>query len=262
MKIKKYQGFKALRTGQKKKKSIDVTRHWFKSSKKFYQAGQPFQTFVRKASFRQQEMLEKKIRKIVPELEKRAALEIGPGQEPLISKLDFKKIVFLDLSKAIADKLKASIRQSEIIVGDIRKLPPTITKTKERFGTIVINEVLTHLIPSERIKAIQNMLNLTDSILIIDRKQQSLGEIISASRKKGLKILRNFTGKNSIKTTLSRKKIHESSNINARKARQIQLMQVNFKFIKSFFERNGWEITIKDIESNKIVYTVFTAKRK
>ena len=56
--------------------------------------------------------------------------------------------------------------------------------------------------------------------------------------------------------------MQENTNINETQARKLQSMQMNFKLIKSFFERNSWEITIKDIKSDKVVYTVFTAKRK
>lgn len=254
-------GFPALRQGTKRKKGTNIPSKWFGHTKNFYKKGQPFLTLMRKANFMQKAMIEKKIHDIVPDCTKRTALEIGPGMEPLIPSFGFKKTVFLDLSEAVAKKLKKKLPNSKVLTGDLRKLPYEITKTKERFGTIVINEVLTHLSPLERIKAIQNIANLTDSIMIIDRTQQSLAEIISNSRRNGLNILRNFEGKKSRKATLSRKRIKKESNITGREARQIQSMHVNFNSIKNLFGKKGWKTEIAEIESDGIKYSVFTAKK-
>jgi len=66
---------KAHRTAQKKttRKKIDWT------SRKLYEKGQPFRTFLTEAGFRETDFLFNKIHSVVSHPEKTSALEIGPG---------------------------------------------------------------------------------------------------------------------------------------------------------------------------------------
>ena len=157
-----------------------------------YTYSQSFPTFARLTSGRK--YLSNLLQRLVKEPANTTALEIGPGLSPLTTLLPFKKVFFLEKSKAVADDLgyskikkrvnyrrvvedrikDSSFENSRVIVGDLRALPFGL---KTSFGVIIMNEVLTHVIPSERLSVIAELAEKTDRILLVDRKLMPLEEL-------------------------------------------------------------------------------------
>lgn len=237
-----------------------------------YRNGQPYNTYL---SSRQGELLGigslagsiraprfkhalAKIKKLVKSPSAVTALEIGPGDVPLISGLPFKKMVFLEASQHLAATLKkqeirmvhesgtssnrrlrvrpiSKSRRSRIrvIAGDVRKLP---FLPSTHFGLSVMNEVLTHIRPADRVAVVQRLIQMSDAMLIIDRSQASV---------KAIADVHFWQTKNEI--------------------RQLQATLVRVQPLIRLFERAGWEVKYEPVAptgGSYSSYFILSAKRR
>lgn len=238
----------------------EIGKKWF-NGKKLYRKGQPFRTLMEKMGYNEIQLVHNKIKALVPEPKKRTALEIGPGVMPVLQEFPFKERVFMDISLKLARNLKQTIG-GQVLVGDIRKIP--LTAGKENFGVVVVNEVLTHILPSERTKAIAEIARISDSLLIIDRKQISINKLINIERINAREKLNLLTGTKTKRARATRKKIREklSIKITGSALRMEQARLINFKLIETVLRKQGWQIQKQDIERGGVTYTIFSAKRK
>jgi len=166
----------------------------------------------------------------------------------------------LDSSIKLARNLKSRTGET-VVVGDARNLP---FDQKQKFGLVLMNEVLTHIKPSERLKTIINISKIGNSIVVLDRKQSSLNEIINKERRNAVAKLEILSGVKEKSTARTRKKIRENSDLRTSlsSAKTIQSRTVNFNPLKRVLEKNGWQVELQDIESRGTKYTILTAKRK
>lgn len=108
---------------------------------------------------------------------KMAALEIGPGAKHTIGNMGFRENYFMDVSKEVLDSLKKELgreglgRNSKFILGKLEELP--LGKGR-RFGLVVANEVLTHVRPGDRLKAVSGLADRADFLVITDREPRKL----------------------------------------------------------------------------------------
>jgi len=205
-------------------------RKWFSGD--YYRAPlkgsafiQPFrQTFIRQGNL---PFVLKQIRQLIPNLRECEALEIGPGQHPVITHLPFKKRVCIEQSEGIAKNYAGNI-----IVGELGRLP-----IRKHFGLSVVMEVFTHVKPSERIPALAELAEKSNALMIVDRPRVSVEKI-----KAGDYLADSFVHIN-------------HSNWEAKLARQ---RLVNFEEFRNYLVKRGWEVTL--IPKGR--YMVMTAKRK
>jgi hypothetical protein len=101
--------------------------------------------------------IEEAIRGMVAEIAPRRALEVGPGDRPVIEGVA--RAVYLDL---VAGFLKD--RAGGRVIGDLR-LAPFRTAA---FDLAVANDVLTHIPPGERPLALRELARLAPQILIFN----------------------------------------------------------------------------------------------
>jgi len=256
----KARGLSANRKGQRKQRNRKgIGKEWY--SRKLYWRGQPFITFMRTAGHRETELMHEKINELVPEPAKTTALEIGPGTNPLLSEFPFRERIFMDISMAIARNLKTG-RGAQVIVGDIRKIP--FAKRKENFGVTVINEVLTHIKPSERARTVAEIAGVSDALLIIDREQVSINELANRERRNTKEKLNILAGTDTRSATRTRKEIKENlgSKLTNQALRIEQARLINFKPIEIILRKQGWQIQKQHIKTGDTTYTVLSAKRK
>ena len=213
------------------------------------------------------------MKKLVPNPRNCIALEIGPGEAPVIPLLPFKKMVFMDRSKAVALGLRNTVlpgkavverliqdplyefldfkgsasspirsfkgltgKKASIVVGDVRALP---FKPSAKFDLVVLNEVLTHVRPQERTKVIEQIAKKANSILILDRPQISLKE------------LRKI-----------REKPYYYHELSMAELRSFQATLVFFPRIIKILEHNGFEVQTKTYGDGMDSYTILRAKKK
>lgn len=140
---------------------------WF--GREFYGKRQPFLTLAKTVQGRKRIIEE--IRKLThPTYDK--AIEVGPGTMPVITKLPFETKVFLERSQELAEQLKKTLSKhkgrkgaAEIVVGDILT---SSAKTPE-YNVAVANEVLTHVEPRLREKALKNLASFANNLVIVER---------------------------------------------------------------------------------------------
>ncbi|HZX33865.1 MAG TPA: class I SAM-dependent methyltransferase [archaeon] len=242
-----------------------------------YTYSQSFPTFARLTSGRK--YLSNLLQRLVKEPANTTALEIGPGLSPLTTLLPFKKVFFLEKSKAVADDLgyskikkrvnyrrvvedrikDSSFENSRVIVGDLRALPFGL---KTSFGVIIMNEVLTHVIPSERLSVIAELAEKTDRILLVDRKLMPLEELKRSHieyAKKELKYMERYSGADAEKR---RAELLKDVALSDYYAKRLQELLINFPKIVKYLENNGWRVQTFDKKGEIIdPYTVLLAEK-
>lgn len=150
--------------GRPKKDSYEQATHF--EPKKLYSDGKvPFFTL---ATFHKG-MLREKLKKLVGEASKHDALEVGPGESPIISMLGFKNKTFLDVSHEMAKRYTG-----KVLTGTLEEFP---FKKSKRFGVIVANEVLNHIPPENRVNAVENLAEHAEHLMIVDRPLSFLEKI-------------------------------------------------------------------------------------
>ncbi|MBI5553965.1 MAG: hypothetical protein HY917_04465 [Candidatus Diapherotrites archaeon] len=188
-----------------------------------------------------------------------SAVEIGPGRAPLLAELPFREKTFVDVNPEVLKGIKTGKK----VRADIRSF--TLKNTTE---LTIINEVLTHIPPSERIKVVEALAEKSQAILIVDRltfSHQTMREFIEYEINRSRRI------------ELPHKPIPEQIRIEAeltqaeenwkQHAAHERVKRVDFERLEASLERKGfevcWEIhhTIQPDEKRE-VYAILTAKRK
>ena len=102
------------------------------------------------------------------------AMEIGAANQPMISRLNCGEHIFCDISAACLDSARVShalinpsSKNARFVNGDLRKGFSQFTNGE--FGVIVVNEILTHIVPEQRNAAIDELARLGQRIFLIDR---------------------------------------------------------------------------------------------
>ncbi|MDO8626846.1 MAG: class I SAM-dependent methyltransferase [Candidatus Diapherotrites archaeon] len=176
---------------KRKRERVERLHSWY--SGEHYIERVPFRTFVKEGEFHV-DVLENELKKLVTNPENCTALEIGPGQNPVIPRLPFKRMVFLDRSFNLVKYLPGTKvpvqipgerypealpldfvagKRAKYVVGDARKLP--FGKTK--FDVAMVAEVFTHVRPEERITALNEIMQRCNAFVLVDRPTQSLPEL-------------------------------------------------------------------------------------
>lgn len=183
-----------------------------------YRRGQPFETFLNSSHAPTDERRMHVVTSLIHQLvnpTKSSALEIGPGKKPVLSGIGFAKTVFLEQSPVILRRLlrQKENRAAHGIVGDVRALP-----FHGKFGIVVMNEVLTHIQPIRRLEVIEQLSKRADSLLIIDRPQISINDLVLQYLKKGQE---------------------PPSSTNLHRA---HITMVDFSILEKFLHRIGWDV--------------------
>lgn len=162
---------------------------WYNGS--HYKTNQPFATFLTCHGEMIQQNLNRileKIQTLVPLIEESTALEIGPGLAPVITYLPFQESYLVEQSNGIVETLSKRNKRKNIhfVVGDISHLPPSIPTPVD---IIVMNEVLTHVRPKQRINIVKKLAAMSQSLVIVERPRvpyekflQTLYPLIEGSR--------------------------------------------------------------------------------
>lgn len=158
----------------------DHGRRWYSGA--HYEYGQYYSTFIQSGGQPRTEniqLLDARMKQLVPTPQTTVALEIGPGNFPFIERFPFKQKVYVEQSERIAQKLQMasgireySAEKSPVVRATIRELP---FAPGRRFGVVVLNEVLTHVDSAERLKVIKQIASHTNSILLVDRPYPAAG---------------------------------------------------------------------------------------
>lgn len=248
------------------------TRSWY--NRTHYVHGQPFPTFLKGRQGPNLEnvaFLAKRVRELVGDPSRCTALEIGPGDMPFLPILPFKKMVFLDQSHEILKKLpttrllypndyfpknatleKKVDEKTRRVVGDIRRLP-----FNARFDVIIVNEVLTHIRPRERLEVVRALTEHTDAFVILDRGQLSLKTIQDGFQHEYQELsayanlLKNTQKKSSGSIPVTEqdegqlegmlKEAYHYAHLTPAQLRRFQATLTNFKPILRFLQKRGWK---------------------
>lgn len=242
--------------------SKDFHRAWFSGD--FFKEKQFFGTFARFHP----EILIDQIRDLVKDPSKSTVLEIGPGNAPVSAALPFKRRIFIDRSAKIAmglktpaalievtaknldafnghssfEKIKERVdkgeptyagfrldsKNTQIVVGDATALP---FRKDIMHDLVVVNEVLTHVKPEERVKTLESIAALTGSILVVDRNRLPLERISHHPR---------FTEENRFEME----------------------RQVDFNELRKALPDSRWEVKTIDVVHDEQVYTILKAVRR
>lgn len=210
-------------------------------SGKLYTENQPFTTFSQNSNARV--ALAKMAQSLIKEPENARALEIGPGNAPILNSVKCMEKIFLDSSHAIANTLKTGKKgDSQFVVGHMRELP---FNQKTFFDTIIASEVLTHIIPSERLAVVNELAQRANSLLIVEREKASLANVKKAFVQ-------------SVQLMIGKKiNIPEPTDAKARKPRSYL---VDLKPVIEFLEEKGWQVElIKKPGETVIGYNILKA---
>lgn len=233
----------------------EIKENWFNG--KLYEKGQPFPTFIN-SDYANFIFLKKEIKKFLVNPQKMTALEIGPGNLPITPFTEFKKMFFLEKSRKISEKLKRTriavkavkkkgsaeisfdfflpkekTKKMHIITGDLSNLP---FKKEKKFDFVLLEEVLTHIEPKNRINTIKKIMDLTDSIIIVDRKKPLLKEQAFFCANVTGKTIRKKTGIGFIECIKYLKSTIEMQ----------EATLINFDKIKNFMEKEKWKISVAE----------------
>ncbi len=179
-----------------KKRYIEPKKYmsrWF-NGRQFLRM-QPYATFAKQPGKRRS--VAKILRSLVPEPEKCTGLEIGPGNSPLLSMLPLRKIFFMEASPVLAKHLRhthlqnprtgmtrleptANFSRARVAAGNARFLP---FATGANFDIVLASEVFTHIIPSERVPVLKEIMQRARSIAILDRPWVGLDDLRRMSRR-------------------------------------------------------------------------------
>jgi len=223
-----------------------MPERWFNGER--FREMQPFQTFAR--TRKGSGALRVRLKKLVGNPAEHSALEIGPGDAPLIHSLGFRHATFLEASPALARQLEEKLQRGRgvfsVLVGDVREHEP-----QESYGVIVLLELLTHLRPSERLQVVRKLAGATDRLMIVDRPRGSVDELAK-------KILRELKHQN---PEDPEQEIPATPQNARRLAEEKLLEQVDFDPIREHLRSEGFTIT-KTRHEHGATYFVLTASRQ
>ncbi len=269
--------------GISRKRQGQLGRAWYTGA--HYKQKQPFKTYLlgwrgtpdpTKVSF-----IASEIRGLVPNPQKATALEIGPGEIPVSALVPFRRLYFMDRSPAIVKGLaktklpvpdtppgqsrvgynevgfrKLVGKRARLVVGDIQNLP-----FGNVFDIVVMNEVLTHLRPRERLKALRVIADHAKSILLIERPQRPLRQMREEARKIHEQNLRHIDENNKGAEILTSK---IKDNMSTAQRRKEQATFVNFPPLIRFLRQNGWKVGTtegKGIDNQRRIILKATRKK-
>lgn len=226
---------------------------WFNGQ--YYLFGQPFSTFARHE--RNREMLTARLKALVGKPSQSTALEVGPGDAPLLESLPFAERYYLDASPRLARDLKRMARASQgskIIAADLRQLP---FAEDAEFDVAVLNEVLTHLRPAERIPAVTALARHTRRLLIVDRHTTTEAAIRAEARRLAARM------ETASKQKGGTIKIDHSAflDIPQDKIDEEMARRVGFVEIQDALEGQGYRVHCQQRVHRGTGYTVLTARR-
>jgi len=149
---------------RKKKRNI-----WF-NPREAYARGQPYATIARSSMG-----FLKRIWESDAPARRERALEIGPGNVPMVSGLGFRKCFFVEASEGVIKELKPKLQAENpepgldgrmIVQGLWGKTP---LKKGTRFDAVVFNEALTNVAPERRRKFVAEAAEMADHVFLSDR---------------------------------------------------------------------------------------------
>ncbi|MBI5635595.1 hypothetical protein HY993_01380 [Candidatus Micrarchaeota archaeon] len=255
----------------------ELERRWFE--KTLYQDMTVFPTMSDHPAFHH--FIVSKIRELVPNASEETGVEIGPGHNPVLPALPFKKMLFVDLSKPLAGNLqntmipirrdapdrgfdyvpfsKLAQGRSIAVVGDIRRLPLSVEK---KAGLIVVNNVLTHIKPGERNKVVAGLAEKTRALLIVDNHYESKLEIRARLRNFAEMVQKSLSLQPESKEKQER--MHRSEKYLHPTKQMLESEQqkmVNVKNIKRELAENGWKVATSIVRHPLQKIVILQARR-
>jgi hypothetical protein len=134
--------------------SADAFDHWFEPAKLFAD-GYPKRVSSALKVFPD---LAFELQRIIVQIAPRRALEVGPGDRPVIGSV--RGAFYLDVVPRFLKRIDAGRR----VVGDVREAP----FKRGSFDLVVAADLLTHIVPRERVLALGQLLLLAPRILIFN----------------------------------------------------------------------------------------------
>ena len=236
---------------------------WFDTL--YYDRGiQPFTTFLRNNANKQVAI--DLLKNFLAKPEEAIALEIGPGSDPLITLLPFKEHHFIEHSEKLARSIRS--KQGHLVeIVDIRK---HLFRIRRNLGVVVVNEVFSHIKPSERVEVLKKLAEVTQTLFIIDRMLVPLDEIKRRIELRVKATLANAATNADLikKFPVVREYIAQEKGeikvANQQKAHLDQIIRlerqnlVNFVGFSKYLEKRGWQVDIVNMGA----YSILMAKTK
>lgn len=273
------------------------TRAWYDGS--LYSHEQPFDTFNHKEE--NHDWVAQHVADMVSEPHTATALEIGPGNRPLLPKIPFRRRVFLEQSPQLAqglahapvfvkvtsdnlhyfqndedfDGLKQIYRLPGVTLRRPIPLQRLIGKPEVIVGGIesvgqavqgrldvaVLCEVLTHVRPAQRAAIIEQLTEKADALVIVDREQVPTADMHLKYRQLSAMNREVFRGQRTKQAREWREKSARQEQRSEYFLRQEQQKHVNFQRIVRALKRKGWRVESHSRKHRQQQYTLLKAWR-
>ncbi|MEK6820964.1 MAG: class I SAM-dependent methyltransferase [archaeon] len=222
---------------------------WYRGD--HYREKQPYLTLAAHArehnEFR--EVIDSALTYAAPNSRKTSVLEIGPGDAPIAENISFRERIYIDQAQGLLNEIKTRREKYETArerVTGIKRVRPRVyvqgkleqLPIRSRVGTIIMNEVLTHIKPNERLRVIQRLVPQTDGFVIVDRPQLPIEKL--------REIHRAIAGRGTFEHEL----------------RKLQATYVRFKPIIAYIRNSGFDTQVSLVSIDETQYVVFAARRK
>ncbi|OIO26654.1 hypothetical protein AUJ14_01390 [Candidatus Micrarchaeota archaeon CG1_02_55_22] len=226
----------------------DDNEDWFTGA--HYQHGQPFRTLAGDHIVGQ--LLSRRVEALVGNPPKARALEVGPGEAPLLERTAIGGKYYLERSYAVARKLRGSTPGAAVLLGDIREIP---VSRKPHFDVAVAAEVFTHVLPERRLDALKSIADRTKALLVIDRPTMS-DHAIGEELRFHMMMLALERGSQNVAREILFKEIPADT------MERERLERVDFEPLAQRLRERGFSVEIEPIMHRHFTYHVMTARRR
>ncbi|MDO8624667.1 MAG: class I SAM-dependent methyltransferase [Candidatus Diapherotrites archaeon] len=269
------------RTRSATKKFLKRYRGWFGRGN--YNGTQSFYTFSQPIANRR--MIQEHIKSLVSDPKAAHALEIGPGTTPTLPLTGFRQIHFMDADPRILQQLrnapvKITLKEPDaprnarttftrplfefanqrahFLVGDLRELP---FSNKKPFDLIVVNEVLTHIRPIQRMRIISSLADRTKALVILDRTHIPIAEMLSRF-KEAARVNRRWADIVPKQAAKWREIADAQERLTTHDARQEQQRRIRFDLLARTLARKGWMVETIPLEDHNESYILLKARKQ
>lgn len=224
-----------------------------------FKGDQPFDTFVR--SDENRNWVLQHVAGLCQNVRQAHALEVGPGTRPVLTRLPFRRVVLLEKSPQLAEKLSGASRDgTEVIAGDIHDVDP---RGHGLFDVGFLCEVLTHVRPSERLAFVERLSDLTQGMVLVDRtkprRRETLVRTLKQRARHNRAVLRRLG--NRVQMAYFRRGLLEEERRSPHYVAPLMKTLVDFDAIAKALRKKGWMVQMKGRHYNEEHYTLLKARR-